>query len=62
MGMGGAGVQGMMAKALAKIPKNSVLRDKVNDQQVSLAKAAPQMIKNPKKLTNEERGSILGGK
>ncbi len=57
-----AGTSNVQSLLAARVPKNTVLRDAVNDQQVLLAKRAPQMIKNPKKLTNEERGSLLGGK
>jgi hypothetical protein len=43
-----------------RIAKNTILRDRINDQQAALAKAAPQMVKNPKKRTNEERATLLG--
>lgn len=45
---------------LPRISKNTILRDKVNDEQVRLAKSAPEMVKNPKKRTNEERVTLLG--
>lgn len=32
-----------------KISKNSILRDRVNDEQVKLVKRGPMMIRNPKK-------------
>jgi hypothetical protein len=48
-------------KPLPRISKNTILRDKINDEQVRLAKSAPQMIKNPKKRTNDERNSLLTG-
>lgn len=49
-----------VSAALPRIPKNTILRDRVNDEQVRQAKSAPDMIKNPKKLTNEERSTLLG--
>lgn len=48
------------SKELPRISKNTILRDKVNDEQVRQAKAAPEMIKNPKKRTNAERVTLLG--
>jgi hypothetical protein len=47
-------------KLLPRISKNTILRDRINDEQTKLAKRAPQMIKNPKKRTNEERTTLLG--
>jgi hypothetical protein len=46
---------------LPRIAKNTILRDRVNDEQVRIAKEGPQMIKNPRQRTNEERSSLLTG-
>jgi hypothetical protein len=48
----------------ARISKNTILRDRVNDEQVKLAKNAPMMVRNPKKIAKQGTGAsktLLGG-